>query len=371
MRMFQDRPQSEAIATRVTRPTGHDARWRDAISITVALWSFVLIVYLPVIIQLHRGEGPLSVVLDASTIAVSILLAMPLFALFRATADRSVAGRLVAMTLAVLGIAVVQAAFDLLFTGWIAAHVERAWHSLPTDLKRGYGAALRYANVYAVNAVLFQLIASRRRALRQERRLVDVVATRQRAEIDWMRLKLNPHFLFNTLNSISGLVVTRRNEEAELGIEHLSAFLRASLAGDPAVPVPVEEEIALVEHYVRIEEMRFGERLAVALDCSDAAAVLTLPALTIQPLVELAVRDGVGPSSRPVRVAVSATTEDAGLLVTVADDARRPDDTALAALVEDMRRRLAALYGPAARLETASGVTGTTTTIRLPGRAMA
>ena len=371
MRMLDHSTEPASIVALVPLPRGHDARWRDAVAITVALWSFVLIVYLPVIIRLHRGEGPGSVALDASTILVSMLLAMPLFALFRASEGWSAGGRLVAMTLAVLGIAIVQAAFDLMFTGWIAAHVERAWHSLPTDLRRGYGAALRYANVYAVNAVLFQLVASRRHALRHERQLTDIVATRQRAELDWLRLKLNPHFLFNTLNSISGLVVTRRNAEAELGIEHLSAFLRASLAGDPAVPIPVEEEIALVEHYVRIEEMRFGERLAVAVDCSDAAAVLTIPPLTIQPLVELVVRDGVGPSSRPVRVAVSATTEDAGLLVTVADDARRPDGSALALLVDDMRRRLAALYGPAARLETASGLTGTTTTIRLPGRSMA
>ncbi len=371
MRMFDRLTDTRTIAALGPRPGEHDARWRDAIAITVALWVFVLIVYLPVIIQLHRGEGIGSVALDASTILVSVLLAMPLFALFRATASWLAGSRLVAMTLAVLGTAIVQAAFDLMFTGWVAAHVERSWHSLPTDLRRGYGAALRYANVYAVNAVLFQLVASRRRAIRQERRLADVVATRQRAELDWLRLKLNPHFLFNTLNSISGLVVTRRNEEAELGIGHLSAFLRASLAGDPAMPVPVEEEIALVEHYVRIEEMRFGERLAVAVDCSDAAAMLTLPALTIQALVELAVRDGLGPSTRPVHVAVSATTEDAGLLVTIADDARRADPDALAMLVDDMRRRLAALYGPAARLETASGATGTTTTIRLPGTAMA
>jgi hypothetical protein len=370
MRMLPD-TIARTIAARPPSPHDLDARWRDAIATTVALWAFVLLVYLPVIVQLHLGEGIGSVLLDASTILVSMLLAMPLFALFRASEGWSPSVRLIALTLAVMAVAIVQAAFDLLYTGWIAAHVERAWFALPTDLKRGYGAALRYANVYAVNAVLFQLVASRRRVVRQERQLADIVATRQRAELDWLRLKLNPHFLFNTLNSISGLVVTRRNEQAELAIEHLSAFLRASLAGDPAVPIPVEEEIALVEHYVRIEEMRFGERLAVALDCTDAAAALTLPALTIQPLVELAVRDGVGPSSRPVNVAVSATTEDTGLLVTIADDARRQDGGALATLVDDMRRRLAALYGPAARLDTASGVTGTTTTIRVPGRAMA
>ena len=76
-----------------------------------------------------------------------------------------------------------------------------------------------------------------------------------------MRYQLNPHFLFNALNSISALIVTGRNKDAEAMTDKLSSFLRSSLNADPTALIPLEEELALTEEYLEIESVRFGERL--------------------------------------------------------------------------------------------------------------
>ena len=78
-----------------------------------------------------------------------------------------------------------------------------------------------------------------------------------------MRYQLNPHFLFNSLNSISALIVTGRNKDAEAMTNRLSAFLRSSLTADPTELVPLDEELALTEEYLDIESVRFGERLSI------------------------------------------------------------------------------------------------------------
>ena len=343
-----------------------DARWKDAIRDTVALWSFVLLMNLPAIVHLHAGQGVRSVLLDCSTILVSMALAMPLFALFRSVERMAAVPRLVLLAGAVVALSIVQAGFDLLFTAWIAQTLETGWRTMATDLRRGYGAALNYAGVFAVNLALFQIAYSRRAARRHERRLAELSVTHQAAELESLRTKLDPHFLFNTLNVLSGLVVTRRNEEADRLIERLSIFLRASLATDPGRLVPLENELAMVEHYARIEEARFGERLTVEIDCAGAGGGVLVPALTIQPLVERAVRDGLGDSTAPVRIRVHAALDDTGgVRIVVADDAPRATAADPAETLH-LRRRLRVLYGDDAGVRATSGGDGMTTTIVLP-----
>jgi hypothetical protein len=323
----------------------HDARWTDAAGATIALWLFVLLIYLPIIIERHSGEGAVSVALDGSTVFVSMLFATPIFALFRGTLTKSLALRIPLLVAAVLLIAIIQAIFDLLFTAWVAHNFEKSWESLPRDLARGYGAMINYISVFGVNLALFQFAYSRRRSGAEERRFAEILATRQQAELAALRFKLNPHFLFNALNSVSAMIVTHRNREADLMVEKLSAFLRASFNYETASPIPVEEELATVEHYADIEHFRFGERVSVAIRCDLDAAALLMPPLIIQPLVEKLVEAASAiPEANHIRITVEARTDGEALLINVSHD-RKGLPHMLDLTVGCIGPRLDALYG--------------------------
>ena len=170
--------------------------------------------------------------------------------------------------------------------------------------------------VFAVNAALFQLAFGRRRGLRQERRLAAMQAAGQRAEPEALRFRLNPHFLFNTLNGISAMIVTRRLAEADEMVDRLSAFLRAALGGTVPAAVSLEQELTVVEHYARIEQLRFGERLAIELGCAGEACERTLPPLLVQQLVEQAV-EAASRAAVQARITVRADLDDGRLRIMI------------------------------------------------------
>jgi signal transduction histidine kinase len=346
------------------------ARWREAAVITVALWSFVLILYLPMIIDRHRGESWSSIALDSATVLFSMALAMPLFALFRKTADWPLQSRGVVLGAGVLGAAVLNTAFDLIYTGWIAQNIEAAWAALPTNLSRGYISAVNYACVFGTNVALFQLLQSRRYEASQARQLADARSAAQQAQLAALRFQLNPHFLFNTLNAISAMIVTRRNDEAEAMTDKLSSFLRASLGSDPMELVPLEQELSLIEDYLEIEAIRFGDRLEIDIDCSGDACDARVPSFLLQPLVENAIKYGVAPSRETVRISVTGRRAGNHLVVTVHDDGKAAGNavkTGGAGVgLDNVRRRLRALYGDAATLTAGPVSPGYTATIRMP-----
>ncbi|QUT04134.1 histidine kinase [Sphingobium phenoxybenzoativorans] len=326
-----------------------DARPLEAVQLTVALWLFVAVIYLPVLIDRHNGEGWRSIGLDASTVFVSMIFATPLFLVFRNTIGLSLRYRALILGGMVVLTAIVQTAFDIMFTGWVANNVERAWYALPRDLSRAYGAAFNYICVFSVNLALFQLSFARRREFSQSRKLVDAQFAAQQAQLAALRFQLNPHFLLNTLNAISSMIVTNRNAEAEKMTEKLSGFLRASLASDPTELVPLEDEFGLIEEYLDIEKVRFEERLTIDIACTDEAAAIWVPSFLLQPLVENAVKYGVGRSSEPVTVKIDGRVSGGQLVITVEDDGRFSGDggpTVGASVgLNNVRHRLEAVYG--------------------------
>lgn len=344
-----------------------DARWVEAILLTVALWLFVLLMALPVISRRYAGDLA-SIALDSSAILVSMLLAMPLFALFRATLEWAQGARTLILIAGVILAAAANSLFDIAWTAWVTNNMEMSW--TPRTFERNYDAAFRYILAFSVNLALFQLSFSRRREGRQERQLVDARSAAQQAQLAALRYQLNPHFLFNTLNSISALIVTRRNEDAEQMTDKLSSFLRTSLACDPAQLVPLDEELALIEEYLAIEAVRFGDRVRVAIDCPPEAGEALVPGFLIQPLVENAIKHGVAPSRNPVTIAVRAVLEGGDLLITVENDSPAPGRTARGGRtgvgLVNVRQRLEAVYGKAASLVAERGKSTYVATIRIP-----
>ena len=330
------------------------ARWPEAIALTVGLWLFVLLLFLPIIIARYGGSNWSSVALDCSTVPVSILLAMPMFAIFRNTVHWPLRNRVVVMVVTVIFTAMINTAYDLTFQTVISSRFDQIFANLGTDFSRAYPSLLNYILVFGVNMALFQVSFARRAALKQELQLSQALANAQQAQLAALRYQLNPHFLFNALNSISALIVTKRNTDAEAMTEKLSTFLRNSLNADPGELIPLEEELSLTEEYLDIESVRFGERLDVNVDCSPDACEALIPSFLVQPLVENAIKHGVARSKEPTEISITGQVQDGHLAIRVANcvasDPTGPVPTSGGVGLINVKRRLEAVYGKAASL---------------------
>jgi two-component system LytT family sensor kinase len=142
--------------------------------------------------------------------------------------------------------------------------------------------------------------------LTAQRRAAEAESAAQAAQLQALRYQINPHFLFNTLNSLSSLVMTGRTDRAEAMLLALSTFFRTSLSLDPAANVTLAEEIDLQRLYLDIEKARFPDRLHVEIDVPGELEQARLPALLLQPIVENAIKYGVSKSRKAVVLRIEA-----------------------------------------------------------------
>ena len=143
-------------------------------------------------------------------------------------------------------------------------------------------------------------------AMGVQRRLADAESAAQAAQVRALRYQVNPHFLFNTLNSLSSLVMTGRTDRAETMLLALSTFFRTSLSLDPSADVTLAEEIELQRLYLDIEKARFPDRLHVEIVVPPHLENAHLPALILQPIVENAIKYGVSKSRKAVVIRIEA-----------------------------------------------------------------
>jgi LytS/YehU family sensor histidine kinase len=151
---------------------------------------------------------------------------------------------------------------------------------------------------------------AQKEALGAQRRLADAESAAQAAQVRALRYQVNPHFLFNTLNSLSSLVMTGRTDRAETMLLALSTFFRTSLSLDPGADVTLAEEIDLQRLYLDIEKARFPDRLHVEIDVPPELEKARLPALILQPIVENAIKYGVSKSRKAVVIRIEARPLD-------------------------------------------------------------
>ena len=198
-------------------------------------------------------------------------------------------------------------------------------------------------------AALYLALCYAAEAQMLERRTAQLRGAAQAAELRALRYQVNPHFLFNTLNSLSSLVMTGKREEAERMILNLSNFFRTSLSGDPTEDVPLSAEIQLQRLYLDIEGVRFPDRLLVKVDLPERLRNACVPGLLLQPLVENAVKYGVARSRRPVTIRLSALEDSGGLVLTVENDGEpggvRAEEQGTGVGLANVRDRLAARFG--------------------------
>lgn len=237
------------------------------------------------------------------------------------------------------------------------------------------GGVLRYWAVIALQAVY----RSQKNAKSREREAFELrvqaselakqLAT---AQLSALKMQLQPHFLFNTLGAIIVLIQQQKTAQAEVMVARLSDLLRLTLEDVEAQEVPLWRELEFLRLYLSIEQVRFEDRLKVHIASAPALSDVLVPHMVLQPIVENAVRHGLGQSEEAVTIKVGATSSNGSLALVVSDDgpgleAPKPGHAGIG--LANTRTRLARLYGESACLdiEPAAG-RGVCVTITLPIR---
>ncbi len=226
----------------------------------------------------------------------------------------------------------------------------------------------RYFLLLAWASTYFALLAGVQ-ARASQRREEQFRSAAKAAELRSLRYQVNPHFLFNTLNSLSALVMTGKADSAERMIQTISRFYRHSLATEPTADVSLRDEFDLQKLYLDIETVRFPTRLVTRFDLPADLEECRVPGMILQPLVENSVKYAVSPVSRPVTVTLAAREEFDRLVITVGDDGPGvPQGTThgFGIGLANVRDRLEARFGPDIGFSSAPVPGGYCTEIRIP-----
>jgi sensor histidine kinase YesM len=199
----------------------------------------------------------------------------------------------------------------------------------------------------------------------QSDRLLRLESTASNAQLAMLRYQLNPHFLFNTLNSISTLVLLKQTDRANAMLSRLSSFLRYTLVNESIGRVTVAQEIETLKLYLEIEKMRFEERLRPHFQVDPNAEAALLPSLLLQPLIENAIKYAVTPQEEGADIAIEARRQGNRVVITVVDTGPGADaayqvraEQSTGVGLANIRDRLAQAYGDNHRFETQSDITG-------------
>jgi signal transduction histidine kinase len=215
--------------------------------------------------------------------------------------------------------------FIAIFAGGVSAFID-AW-VFTTLNPGGDGASLKlFLGAFYINFTLLGAWSALYYAInfyitveQQADQLQRLESQASSAQLAMLRYQLNPHFLFNTLNSISTLVLLKQTERANAMLSRLSAFLRYTLINEPTAQVTLEQEVETLKLYLEIEKMRFEDRLRPVFDIHPAVAVARLPSLLLQPLVENAIKYAVTPQEEGADIVVSAQPVGENVRIVVSD----------------------------------------------------
>ena len=341
-----------------------------------------------------RMAPVLSFVTDLPLLVLGVTITMGIDRLHRGLAALSPLIRWPALALAVLAATIVQTGTDLLWQRWlsiVAFPDWRAWAYAFTAY-RTVTVLVLYLWTFCLMMTLIWAMGLQARAEANAARAARAEAEAERAEAEAdeaeaeadraedaaeraeakaLRLQLDPHFLFNTLNSISCLVTLDRNAEANRMLDALGDFLRASLNSDPTADVTLDEEIDTIDAYLGIESIRFGDRLTIEIDIAPGLHDVAVPNFILQPLVENAVKHGVAATRGPATLTIAAIRDGGALVLSVTNT--RPAESELGEArpgtgigLANIRQRLAIRYNDAARLETGPVENGWRAEIWLP-----
>ncbi|UCC84798.1 MAG: histidine kinase [Gemmatimonadota bacterium] len=294
--------------------------------------------------------------------ALGLVLSLGLYVLYSRAMRRTSDIKIIA-TLAVAASLVISGVWQLLY---LAAQ-SPPWGdtALSVDWASFRMAFPDYAFVMLAWSAAYLGIEFWRYSRLQEQRALEAKALAREAQLQSLSYQLNPHFLFNALNSIRALIQENAQKAREM-VTQLSEFLRYTLVNPPLDEIPLRDEVEALRRYLAIEEARFEDRLTVSIDVERSAEDWTVPGLILHPLVENAIKHGIGTSPRPLQVKIEARVEGHHLHIEVANtgalapaaevadapaSADAPDGAGIG--LENVRERLARLYPDAHRFEVA------------------
>jgi len=209
---------------------------------------------------------------------------------------------------------------------------------------------------YLLSVALHYLLAAFESSREADRRALEAEVAARVAELQMLRAQIDPHFLFNSLNSISSLTTADPEAAREMCIE-LGDFLRGTLRLSQAPTIPLEEELALLRRYLAIEKVRFGPRLQVEEEIGEGCGRCLVPSMLFQPLVENALKHGIAGLLEGGTLTVRVSCDSRSLRLEVGNPVD-PDSAGASGEgvgLVNLRRRLSNLHGDEAWLETRSG----------------
>jgi two-component system, LytTR family, sensor kinase len=203
---------------------------------------------------------------------------------------------------------------------------------------------------------------------RRDAQLAAAHSAAQQAQLLALRLQINPHFLFNTLNTLAGLVVLDRRHESERVVLNLSRFLRHTLTRTPTQFVPLADEVDMLRMYLDIEIARFPDRLQVEYEIGPGCESALVPSLLLLPLAENSVKYALANAEDGIRMRIGASREGDALLLWVEDEGHPPEHhgEGLGIGLANVRQQLTALFGDAAQFQAGPTATGWRNRMRIP-----
>ncbi|WP_106639986.1 sensor histidine kinase [Allosphingosinicella vermicomposti] len=343
----------------------------------IVLWCFVNLLSDLVTVMIGRGPPFLMFLSSIPVFLAGVACTLLLNKLRKALAKRPGIQYWPAMLVLLAGCSIAVACIDILQTRWVALAFYSPWQNwgLDMSLQRMLTIAVIYFWVFSFAMALLWAGSVSDMARYNAAKVAAMEAAALRAEATALRFQLNPHFLFNTLNSIASTITTGSRQDAENMVVRLASFLRASFASDPAKTIMLDEEIAAMEAYLDIEKVRFGERMIVEIGIDEAIEEALVPHFILQPLVENAVKHGVARTSSPIRICMSAAQNRDRLILRVTNEAvdnsvagpmpPRPALSSIGLGLDNIRQRLALSYDDAA-LRTTVTPSGFIAEIELP-----
>ncbi len=238
-----------------------------------------------------------------------------------------------------------------LLTGWLGTNL--GWRAMAAQFPKlqaqFYGLSFSY---YLLCVAFHYVLSAQQSSLEAQARAAESSVRAREAELSALKAQINPHFLYNSLNSISALTTIDPGRAREMCVS-LADFLRLTLGMGEKSVIPLSEELDLLEKYCAIEKVRFGERLTVEQEIQAEASECLLPPLLLQPLIENAVVHGIAQMSEAGRIRLTAARNGSRVSLTVENtwDPEAGSSRRNGLGLKNVQRRLEARYGKEAQLE--------------------
>ena len=351
--------------------------WSTAVGPAIVIWFFGYVLFDIVAFLMNRASPGMSLLASipmfvlgvCQTEALDMLRARLVRLRWSIRASLLLGGTLVATA--------IQSLFDLYWTRYVALTFFPTWQAwaLQISAQRLSTTLVIYLWTFCLALALLWAARASRASQVSQARAAEAEAEAAKAQSAALRLQLNPHFLFNTMNSISSLVALDRKGEAGEMIDRLCDFLRASLNADPMEDVPLAQEIDAIDSYLAIEGTRFGDRLDVEIHVAPETINAQVPNFILQPFVENAIKHGVSLVKGPATLCVAAEREGEELVLTVTNSADAEATAAGNGLpmrhstgigLSNTRQRLRNRYGERGQLDAGPTDGGYRATIRFP-----